>query len=378
MENIAEHLKNIKVIDTNDILMFKKHIGNKYPQNTSAENATILSDVIHKVIFTNLEGFPEDFKLIIKSNTLKNTLGSGKNLITLYDIFNSCLAQKTLTNNFKEHLADWLTLRIKTKIEINELNLYLGDEAAEEKRTIELEKNISVENEEKIIDSDVIEVEQNSTAVIPDTPKLIACLNHFSFSRKAALIAIFILIVPLFLVSKNFNFATNKDKPKDEVYAIETSKGTSTSGKYPNTHLPKYMRYTSINQQKLKTFLDKHNSLLSKEPYFSTILSVSEEFNLNPIVLFSITGQEQSFVPKDNTYASKIANNPFNVFHSWKEYNTDIKDSSRIAARTVINLAENLPENEDPFLWIGKKYAEDKNWGNGVRSVFKELSTFVN
>lgn len=378
MDNIAEHLKNIKVIDTNDILMFKKHIGNKYPKNTSAENATILSDVIHKIIFTNLEGFPEDFKLIIKANTLKNTLGSGKSLITLYDIFNSCLTQKTLINNFKKHLADWLTLNIKTKIEIDELNLYLGDEAAEEKRTIELEKNICVENEEKITGSDVIEVGQNSTVVITDTPKLIAYLNHFCFNRNAALIAIFILIIPLFLVSKNLNFATNKDKPKDEVYAIEASKGTSTSSKYPNTHLPKYMRYTEVNQEKLKTFLDKHNSLLSKEPYFSTILSVSEEFNLNPVVLFSITGQEQSFVPKDNTYASKIANNPFNVFHSWKEYNTDIKDSSRIAARTVINLAENLPENEDPFLWIGKKYAEDKNWGNGVRSVFKELSSFVN
>jgi hypothetical protein len=378
MENIAEHLKNIKVLDNNDIIMFKNHICKKYPENTTAKNAMILSDAIHKVICRNLEGLPEDFKLIIKTATLENTLGSGKSLITLYDIFNSCLIDETLKSNFKEQLANWVTLHIKAKIQVEELDLYLKDGDIKIKKTVKLEENMYVENKEKIIDSDIIKEDQDSRRVKTIKSKLLIYLNHFNFNRRIALIIMCMLIIPLYVVSKNFNFNINKDKTQEENYIIEADKSTSNSSKYPNSHLPEYMRYKSVNQEKLKSFLYKHNSFLSKEPYFSTMLSVSKEFNLNPIVLFSITGQEQSFVPKDKYNASKIANNPFNVYHSWKEYNTNIRDSSSIAARTVINLSQNMPENEDPFLWIGKKYAEDKYWGNGVKSIFKELSSCVN
>ena len=113
--------------------------------------------------------------------------------------------------------------------------------------------------------------------------------------------------------------------------------------------------------------------MLAEEPYFSAIIRASKEFNLNPHILFAITGQEQSFVPKNNENAEKIANNPFNVFHSWQEYNTDIYDSSRIAARTVINLAKDKPNNIDIFDWINSKYADDKNWGRGVKEIFETL-----
>lgn len=68
-----------------------------------------------------------------------------------------------------------------------------------------------------------------------------------------------------------------------------------------------------------------------------------------------------------------IANNPFNVFHSWQEYNTNIYDSSRIAARTVINLSKDKPIDTDIFEWINNKYAEDKGWGRGVKGIFQKL-----
>lgn len=369
MDDIAENLKNIKILDNNDIIVFKNHICKKYPENTSAKNAKILSDAIHKVISRNLEGLPEDFKLLIKTATLKNTLGSGKDLITLYDIFNSCLVEETLKSNFKEHLAKWITLHIKAKIEVEELNLYLENRNVNRKNTVEFEKTTYVDDEEKFTDSALVNIIK---------PNLTIFLNYFTLNRRIALIVMCIAIIPLYMISKNFSFNINKDKQKEETYIVDASKGTSTSGKYANSHLPEYMRYKVINQENLKSFLDKRNSFLSKEPYFSTIISVSKEFNLNPIVLFSITGQEQNFVPKDNDNASKIANNPFNVFHSWKNYNTNIRDSSSIAARTVINLLQNMPENEDPFLWIGKKYAEDKYWGTGVKSIFKELNSCVN
>lgn len=140
-----------------------------------------------------------------------------------------------------------------------------------------------------------------------------------------------------------------------------------------NAHLPDYLMYKNVNITDLKEFLKSKNSLLIEEPYFSTILSVSKDFNLNPLVMFAITGQEQSFVPKDDENAYKIANNPFNVFYSWKKYNTSILDSASIAARTLVNLCKNKPNDIDAFTWINRKYSEDKSWSKAVRSIFKQL-----
>lgn len=144
-----------------------------------------------------------------------------------------------------------------------------------------------------------------------------------------------------------------------------------------NGHLPNYLMYKNVNITDLKEFLKSKNSLLALEPYFTTILSVSKDFNLNPLVMFAITGQEQSFVPKDDENAYKIANNPFNVFCSWKKYNTNIKDTASIAARTLVNLCKNKPNNIDAFTWINQKYSEDKNWSKAIRSIFKQLESNV-
>lgn len=139
------------------------------------------------------------------------------------------------------------------------------------------------------------------------------------------------------------------------------------------SHLPDHLKYRQINEEGLRDYLIERNSLLSKEPYFSTIIECAKEFNLNPVLLFSIAGHEQSFVPQDHTQAKKIVNNPYNVFQSWKKYNTDLTDSSKIASRTVINHLKDRPEDEDPFKWINKKYAEDKNWWKGVREIYYTL-----
>jgi len=190
-----------------------------------------------------------------------------------------------------------------------------------------------------------------------------------------------LLIVPIAHIVKNYLFKESnafievvssleyneKLLEKNNVIIIDEEIQLITS------HLPDYLKYREINQKNLKTYLAEKNSLLSIEPYFTTIIDCSKEFNINPILLFSIAGHEQSYVPKDNKYAEKIVNNPYNVFQSWKKYNTDIEDSSKIVCRTVINLLKDKPEKEDPFKWINRKYAEDKNWWRGVKEIFDTL-----
>lgn len=139
----------------------------------------------------------------------------------------------------------------------------------------------------------------------------------------------------------------------------------------------KALAYHSFDQKKLQAYLKARNSLLAHEPYFSTIISVSRQHNLNPLLLFAITGQEQSLVARDDSDAARIANNPFNVFGSWVEYNTSINDSANIAANTIISLSKGRPAGVDPLAWINRKYASDPNWYKGVWSYLQELERAV-
>lgn len=135
--------------------------------------------------------------------------------------------------------------------------------------------------------------------------------------------------------------------------------------------------YKEFNYEKLKKFLREKNSLLAEDIYFNQIILASKEKNLNPLILFAIASHEQGYVKKDHPDANKIINNPFNVFYSWKKYNTNLKDSSTIAATTVYNLSLDRPKNVKYFKWINRKYAQDENWHKGVSWIFNKMQEIV-
>ncbi|MGE5398438.1 MAG: hypothetical protein ACM3MK_13020 [Chitinophagales bacterium] len=139
--------------------------------------------------------------------------------------------------------------------------------------------------------------------------------------------------------------------------------------------LPESLRFKKVNENALKQYLAEENSLLVDEPYFSTVLSTAEQYDVNPLLLFAVAGQEQGFVPRSASNARLIANNPFNVHGSWKKYNTNITDSARIAAETLIHLGSNLPAGVEPLVWINRKYAEDTTWASKVRIILNDLES---
>lgn len=123
----------------------------------------------------------------------------------------------------------------------------------------------------------------------------------------------------------------------------------------------------------VKAYLQGRDSLLAEEPYFTAIVESGRTHGIDPLLLFAVAGQEQGFVPKSAKKAKQIANNPFNVFHSWQDYNTNIGDSSGIAARLLAKLTSRIPEGEEPFAWMNRTYAEDPNWADGVRAIYSKL-----
>ncbi|MNC58491.1 hypothetical protein D3C75_1082200 [compost metagenome] len=78
-------------------------------------------------------------------------------------------------------------------------------------------------------------------------------------------------------------------------------------------------------------------------------------------------------MPKEKKNAKQIANNPFNVHHSWQTYNTGIADSAHIASKTILSISRTRPEGAHPIQWLNTRYAEDPQWWVGVNSIFEKL-----
>ncbi|THF74628.1 hypothetical protein E6C55_24460 [Cohnella fermenti] len=164
---------------------------------------------------------------------------------------------------------------------------------------------------------------------------------------------------------------TNADPP-DELNAGIVRESAATEA--DASGMPALLRFREFEEEPVLGYLHSRDSLLAEEPYFSAIVASAEEYDVNPLLLLAITGQEQGFVPKSGLHAERIANNPFNVFHSWEEYNTDIRDSSRIAAKLIAKLAGSVPKGEEPIAWMNLSYAEDPAWSTGVRLLFEKLT----
>lgn len=307
---------NKKIITKEEIIKIKHDIDSEYVNKTSKEKANILSITIHSILEEHLIGINNYNKDKLKISLLKNTIFNNKDSISYFDVYN------TITSD-----------SFKDTISTEEVSVW--------------ENSFLKNNKQK----------------------------YMSKLHYNKLILSFICILFIFILGHGYKTVSsyifsNKIKYVEQVnYELLLSKVENNN----SSRLPNYFKYIELNKEKLRNFLINKNSLLSEEPYFSSIINSSKEFNLNPLILFAITGQEQSFVPKTDKSSKKIANNPFNVFHSWMEYNTDIVDSSKIACRTIINLCNDRPMGEDPFKWINRKYAEDKNWYKGVQSIYNDL-----
>lgn len=307
---------NKRILTKKEIIKIKHDIDSEYIDKTSKEKANILSITIHSILEEHLIGINNYNKNKLKISLLKNTIFNNKDSISYFDVYN------TITSD-----------AFKDTISTEEVSVW--------------ENSFLKNNKQKYIS------------------KL-----HYN-----KLILSFICVLFIFILSHGYKtvssyiFSNNIKYVEQVNYELLLSKVENNN----SSRLPNYFKYIDVNKEKLRSFLINKNSLLAEEPYFSSIINSSKEFNLNPLILFAITGQEQSFVPKTDKSSKKIANNPFNVFYSWMEYNTDIVDSSKIACRTIINLCEDRPMGEDPFKWINRKYAEDKNWYKGVQYIYNDL-----
>lgn len=389
MSEFIEELNKKKILSRDDIQNLKEYIYKKNPQKTSSEKANILSHAIHCILDNNLQGLGSNSKNEIKKVVLKNLLILNEEKVLLSDIF-EIYCSLCLENDFSHsEIINWLNLHIDQEVSLEDLSTYTQKNNTNSKEFVHKTGNKEIITED---DFNYNAVNINAETLISSEmhPNIIADVetsNILGLIKRKYFIPFLILIILVFSFSlfKIFSTKTIAEKSyidiiiKKDINDTSLNKTDQIIKAAKNTSkLSKEYRYIEINSPELKKFLNSKNSLLAEEPYFSTIILAAKEYDLNPLILFAITGQEQGFVPKDNKDAKKIANNPFNVYHSWKEYNTSIEDTCKIASITIINICKDLPSDIDTFEWINKTYAEDKEWGKGVKIIFEKLCSINN
>lgn len=146
--------------------------------------------------------------------------------------------------------------------------------------------------------------------------------------------------------------------------------------------LPSELSYQPMNISAMVTFLQGRKSALADPRILQMIDRAGKSTNVNPYLLLAITGQEQSFVPRDNNHASQIIRNPWNVFGCWcsgKGATLTTEESAIIAAKTIVKLSQGRPADYDPIRWLNTRenprgfYAEHTEWWRGVSKYFKKL-----
>ncbi|MDD7794727.1 hypothetical protein [Clostridium sp. 'White wine YQ'] len=374
MENVMKELGAKKVIDRQDILKLREYIEKKYVDYTKKEKLAVLNRAVHQVLDKSIEGLETEYKHEIKIQVLRNTISGETDTTSLADIFKTYISLEGKSENYANTLVKWTSLHIKNDDSKAELELFHKNNNT---REITLEEVVS----DNLLKNEALsEVTYNSAQNIKIANKtIVKILNQ----KKIFLSFLTITIITVGIISI-YNINNRRIKAHLENSSIENSirnedvNSEIKSDLWKESNLPEDFKYKNINKDKLKEILNGKNSLLAEEPYFTTIITVSKEYNLNPLILFAVSGQEQGFVPKDEADANKIANNPFNVYTSWKNYNTDIRDASKIACVTIINLCKDRPKNEDAFKWINTKYSEDKNWFIGVNQIYIDLKKELN
>ena len=406
MYEIIGNLKNKIILNEKIILDLKSYIYNKYPSKSSKELSLILADGIHRIINNSMVQFQEIEENEIEGNLIRNAVSSSDFSISAYKVFcQYCKLNLENENNISE-LHEWLTFNQNKPVEKDKLVDFINIVRSYDNVPIEDAINNAVDlvigkgstyytNQVKDITPQInySKHEYNIHVIEKETSnsihKLIAFIVEFAqrvgntfkaiSGKKVIVTGSLIIVLFIILNAKEIGYAfintlnISKSKNTSEALVEDVLVKETDTDKEVDNGLPEELKYIEIDKNLLSGWLKSKNSILAEEPYLTTIIETAKQYDINPLFMIAITGQEQGFVPKSQENALKIANNPFNVYESWIGYNTTIDDSSKIAAQTIINLSKGRPKEVHVIQWINEKYAEDKNWWVGVDKIFSQL-----
>lgn len=388
MNELLYALRTYIILSIQDLTKIKTSISRQYAHLTDFERAEMLSLAVHNLLNKHLVGIESSQLESIKLQILTDTLAKHVYEITRYDIFESIFKQ-SLSDETKVSLAEsWLAETVKILVPKWALQDYLSARMTPVKNTTSITPNTTVL--------------QNAFL------KLRWQINYESFNRLLSRlfprVAIALMVLFAIIFALQFFTSINKNSQAvtqlmiiqdysayqglsalDRVYLIDHLSGSETDGVISltlhkqvlpfgvRTHISRFS-YEPFDYFKVKHYITgARNGLIGLPEHFNRVLHIAYLNNIDPLLLLAIIGQEQAFVQMDSNQSNLIINNPYNVYHSWSEYNTTLRDSTQIAINTIKNRLSNAPLSESPFSWLNIIYAEDPNWHNGVRLIYAHL-----
>ncbi|GAU77060.1 hypothetical protein [Fusibacter sp. 3D3] len=391
METIIDQLKQWLILSLSDLLKIKKYIAQKYIKSTQKERAEILSNTVHQVLDKHLSGVDQAHKNALKYSILSSTIGQKKYDISKYDIFKSIFELDLPPSDQITLASDWID-------QSTDLNLDASD-------ILEFVIAYSEANDQHYIPERLTDTyrELPSKTALKNLKKhpILDFMQHFFFNPEFVITLFILSIIAITLGSAIVLSEPEPQEINRTLQIVRTLNPRSNS--FASQHLflmktvsvrhgvdrsdvlieyeqlktdkPPYS-YEAFNFMTLKSYLlNIRQSYLGESPYLNEVIHISKLNDIDPLLLISIIGQEQNFIPNTHLDKDQIINNPYNVFYSWKVYNTTLSDSTQIAINTIKNSFErkNIKDMDD-IEWLNQTYAEDQNWHKGV----KEIYTFLN
>lgn len=337
-------MENTALLSPADITVIRRYVHTKYAPLPGSRRAEIVADAIRRTLEKRLPDLPPEVKGPMTDELIRRCLVAEQRDIRPDDVLDIC-AELDISSDSMERISSCLLHWMNDRSS--------GGRWSPEQLASRIARRKAASSESAI------------GATEPNGAKLSARLRGWVWAAASALAAA--VAAMSILLWPNAEPVPRTVSPAPP--AAADSKPASDIG------MPKELQYAAIDSTAVKAYLRGRDALLAEEPYFGAIVESARAHNVHPLLLFAIVGQEQGFVPKTNKKAKEIANNPFNVFHSWEDYNTDIGDSSNIAAKLIARLGRERPEGQEPFSWFNATYAEDPAWSDGVRSLFAKLNS---
>ncbi|GLX68093.1 hypothetical protein [Paenibacillus glycanilyticus] len=360
------------VLTPTDVRNIRQYVQHKYAALPQDKKAEIVADAVTRIIRKQLPSFDGELKREVTAKLIRTAVLEKQMPVRADDIFEACLELDLGNPQVALPLHRWVEEQTGASLAWEMFHLQMDKLAKNRQETTDAaaweELKLWLQTEQLIDEKAKSEPTLAEVIPMPVEQRIELAPKVMRWKQTPVYLALSLSLVSASLLYgwSLLQPSPNKLQPPVALQSYDQMKPSANG-------LPAELRFVTVDKVQLVNYLESKDSILADQPYLDAIIAAAKTYDIHPLLLFAITGQEQAFVPKSNKQAEKIANNPFNVFHSWKEYNTTILDSARIASKTIVRMSKGRPEGVDPITWINKDYAEDKNWANGVRKIFAAL-----
>ncbi|MCU6708172.1 hypothetical protein M6D81_05555 [Paenibacillus sp. J5C_2022] len=328
---------NAYVLTEQDVNRIRSYVHAKYAAAPHERRAEIVADAVTRIIYRGLPEFEPDVRQRMTATLIRTTVLEQQRPVCRGDILELCRTLDQQDEAIAAPLRQWM-------------------------------------NRTSIAGAGIDAAASGTAEIIPlhGTSKAVSVRRQKRFLLYGALSLGLVSAVMMY----GWSLSDRISAPSFQPSTVQQQSVEHPVERASN-ELPAELQYKPIDEVRLASYLNRRNSVLADQEYMLPIIDAAEQFNIHPLLLFAITGQEQAFVPRSHERAEKIANNPFNVFHSWQQFNTSIKESAEIASRTIVRLSKDKPQHTDPIAWINREYAEDPNWSKGVTSLLRSMTAYM-